>query len=351
VDLPLAAIKTRTAFLFLLFVALALFAYVIFPFRTPLFLAAVLSAVLKAPLERTVILFRGRRRVASAVIALVVLVVLVAPFISLVAFVTQETVVGLAYLRDTLGVHSVAELRGGALPRPLQMVVEPILSALHLSRDQISHAAGWAVAWAQDAAPAVLASGGRAVVYTLVMLVALYFLLLDGRALRDWLWRVSPLSAAQMEELSRELSKVTRATVLGTIATASFQGLAAGVGYAVLGVPHAAFFGLLTALVSFVPGIGTALVWGPAAATLWFTGHSLSTFLLIGWCLVVVVGAEQIGKPILLRGQVEMHTGLIFLALLGGLAMFGLLGIILGPLTFAFFLTVMRIYARDFSRA
>jgi predicted PurR-regulated permease PerM len=63
---------------------------------------------------------------------------------------------------------------------------------------------------------------------------------------------------------------------------------------------------------------------------------------------VVVVGAEQVGKPLLMRGQVQMHTGLIFLSLLGGLAMFGLLGILLGPLIVAFFLAMVRIYERDF---
>lgn len=349
-EIPAAPPTARSglAFRALMVLAIALFGYVIFPFRTPLFLGAVLAAVLRGPLERAVLLLGGRRRVASALLVLLVLVVIVAPFASLVAFVTSETVVGLAYLRDTLGVHSVAELRGGELPSPLNAVVAPILSALHLSREQISNAAGWAVAWAQDAAPAVLASGGRAIVYTLVMLVALYFLLLDGKALRQWLWRISPLSAVQTEELASELRTVTRATVLGTLATATFQGVAAGLGYAVAGVPHAAFFGLLTSFVSFVPGIGTALVWAPAAATLWFTGHQAATFALAAWCIIVVVGAEQIGKPILLRGQVEMHTGLIFLALLGGLAMFGLLGIVIGPLIVAFFLAVMRIYQRDF---
>ena len=82
--------------------------------------------------------------------------------------------------------------------------------------------------------------------------------------------------------------------------------------------------------------------------SLWFGGHAWSAVLLALFCVVVVVGAEQVGKPLLMRGQVRMHTGLIFLSLLGGLAMFGLLGILLGPLIVAFFLAMMRIYERDF---
>jgi predicted PurR-regulated permease PerM len=127
-----------------------------------------------------------------------------------------------------------------------------------------------------------------------------------------------------------------------------FQGVAAGAGYLFAGIPHAAFFGLLTAMVSFVPGVGTSLVWGPAAVSMWVGGRPVAAVMLALYCLVVVVGAEQVGKPLLLRGQVQMHTGLIFLSLLGGLAMFGLLGVLLGPLIVAFFLAMVRIYERDF---
>jgi predicted PurR-regulated permease PerM len=76
-------------------------------------------------------------------------------------------------------------------------------------------------------------------------------------------------------------------------------------------------------MVSFVPGVGTSLVWAPAAGSLWIAGRPFVAVSLALFCFVVVVGAEQVGKPLLMRGQVQMHTGLIFLSLLGGLAMFG----------------------------
>jgi predicted PurR-regulated permease PerM len=180
------------------------------------------------------------------------------------------------------------------------------------------------------------------------MLIALYFLLVEGARVVEWASRVSPLDARQTAELTQELRKVTKATVTGILATAIFQGIAAGTGYFFAGIPHAGFFGMLTSLVSFVPGVGTSLVWVPAVGSLWFRDHHTAAVLLALFCLVVVVGAEQVGKPLLMRGQVQMHTGLIFLSLLGGLAMFGLLGILLGPLIVAFFLAMMRIYERDF---
>jgi predicted PurR-regulated permease PerM len=264
-----------------------------------------------------------------------------------VAFVTREAEVGLQYLRGTLGVSSVEQLRQAPLPEALSRV----LAFLHVSREQVYEAVAKVVEIVQSAMPEIVASGTRAVLSTAIMLIALYFLLLDGASMAEWARRVSPLSARQTEELTVELRKVTRATVTGIILTATFQGLAAGLGYFLAGIPHSGFFGLLTAMVSFVPGVGTGLVWLPAVVSLWIGGHVTKAVMLGVFCLIVVVGAEQVGKPLLMRGQVRMHTGLIFLSLLGGLAMFGLLGILLGPLIVAFFLAMMRIYERDFRAA
>ena len=335
-------------FLFLLFAAAALLLYVVWPFRTPLFLAAVLSAVLHEPLLRLSFALRGRRGLASALLTLFVFVVIVAPFASLVAFITRESVIGLAYLRDTLGVHSVDELRAAPLPGVAKAFADKLLGMLHISREQVIDGVTRVVGYAQDAMPALIASGGRAVLSTVLMLIALHFLLVDGARIVEWIQRVSPLDARQTGELTAELRKVTRATVIGILATAVFQGVAAGFGYLACGVEHAGFFGMLTSMVSFVPGVGTGLVWLPVVASLWISHRHTAAVLLAVFCVLVVVGAEQVGKPLLMRGQVQMHTGLIFLALLGGLAMFGLLGILLGPLIVAFFLAMMRIYERDF---
>ena len=120
-------------FVALLLLATILLLYVAYPFRTPLFLAVVIAAVLHDPLERLTIALRGRRTIASALITLAVFVLIVAPFAALVGFVTRESAAGLAYLRETLGVSSVSELRGVELPAVLQRTLE----VLHLDSEQV----------------------------------------------------------------------------------------------------------------------------------------------------------------------------------------------------------------------
>jgi predicted PurR-regulated permease PerM len=147
-----------------------------------------------------------------------------------------------------------------------------------------------------------------------------------------------------------EFRNVSHASIVGTAVAALLQGLLMAIGMFIVRVPHALFFGLLTAVASFIPVVGTAVVWVPACALLAATGHPTSAIVLAAWSIVFVVGGEHVGKPLLMKGGVEMHTGLVFLSLLGGLEVFGLLGIILGPLIFAFFLSLLRMYRRDFQR-
>ncbi|MFL5290743.1 MAG: AI-2E family transporter [Myxococcales bacterium] len=342
--------KARITFGVLVLVASALFVLVIWPFRAPLFLAVVLAAVFQRPFERTSAFLRGRRKLASAVLTLGVFFAIVLPFASIAAFAVRESLVGLDYLRSELGVTNVTDLKSGQLPPRAEAAINRTLGVVHLNRQQVQEGITRVSEEIRTAAPELLASSGRAAFHTVVMLIALYFLLLEGRVLIEWLGTVSPLQARQTHELLTEFRKVSNASVVGSVVSALGQGILTAIGFAITGVPHALFFGLLTAIASFVPVVGTAIVWVPAVLLLGATGHMTGAIVLAAWCLVFVIGGEHVGKPLLLRGQVEMHTGLVFLSLLGGLEVFGLLGIIIGPLIVSFFLALMRMYRRDFQR-
>ncbi|MFL5423987.1 MAG: AI-2E family transporter [Myxococcales bacterium] len=342
--------KARITFGVLVLVASALFVLVIWPFRAPLFLAVVLAAVFQRPFERTSAFLRGRRKLASAVLTLGVFFAIVLPFASIAAFAVRESLVGLDYLRSELGVTNVTDLKSGQLPPRAEAAINRTLGVVHLNRAQVQEGITRVSEEIRTAAPELLASSGRAAFHTVVMLIALYFLLLEGRVLIEWLGTVSPLQARQTHELLTEFRKVSNASVVGSVVSALGQGILTAIGFAITGVPHALFFGLLTAIASFVPVVGTAIIWVPAVLLLGATGHMTAAIVLAAWCLVFVIGGEHVGKPLLLRGQVEMHTGLVFLSLLGGLEVFGLLGIIIGPLIVSFFLALMRMYRRDFQR-
>lgn len=349
---PARRMRATFAVLFLLAIALAL--YVIWPFRAPLLLAAVLASVLQGPFGALTRLVRGRRAIAGAATTLTLVVLLIGPLAAIIAFATGQVIKGLGFLRDELGIENVAQLGHGDLSPRAEELRDRLLGALHVSRVQLADFVHRASAAAEGGVSKVVASSGRATFHTAIMLIAFYFFLVEGSRIIDYLRRVSPLEARQTRDLLDEFRAVSRASILGTTIAALFQGLIAMLGYFITGVPHAFFFGLCTLVASFVPVVGTLIVWMPSVAFLWLAGHHGGALLLAVWCLVFVVGAEHVGKPIALKyvlgGQQEMHTGIVFLALLGGLEMFGLIGLVLGPLVFAFLLAMLRIYERDFRR-
>jgi predicted PurR-regulated permease PerM len=350
---PARRMRIFFALLFLLAVALA--TYVVWPFRAPLLLAAVLASVLQGPFRWLCRLVRGRRAVAGAATTLTLLLLLIGPLAAIIAFAAAQVVKGLDFLRDELGIENVAQLRHGELSPRGQELLDRALTVLHLSRTQLADYAHRLSASAEHDVTKVVESSGRATFHTAIMLIAFYFFLVEGSRIVDYLRRVSPLEARQTRDLLDEFGAVSRASILGTAIASLFQALMATIGYVIAGLPHAFFFGLCTLVASFIPVVGTLLIWMPAVAFLWLADHHGSAVLLTIWCLVFVVAAEHVGKPLALRyvlgGQKEMHTGIVFLSLLGGLEMFGLIGLVLGPLVFAFLLAMLRIYERDFRQA
>lgn len=335
-------------FYVLLALAVGLMVYLCWPFLVPLFLAAVLAAALMPLQSRLSKGLRGHERVAAALLSLAVLVLIVSPLATVGGVLVHQALAGLDAARRWLGIRSISELRVGALPPNAESAVTRAFAFVHLDRSQLETVLSHAREVAQHAAPKALEEGGRALFHSLLMLLALYFFLAEGNRVVRWLLQVAPLQERQTRTLLDEFRKVSRAAILGTLATAVLQGGLAAIGFEIFKVPNPLFLGLLVGLASFVPVVGTALVWVPAGAWLWISGSHAAAIGLAAFCGVLVVGAEHVAKPLFVRGQVEMHTGLVFLSILGGLEMFGLIGILAGPLIVAFFLAMTRMYAQEF---
>jgi predicted PurR-regulated permease PerM len=129
------------------------------------------------------------------------------------------------------------------------------------------------------------------------------------------------------------------------------QTLAALAGYLIAGVPKAVFFTGLTFFFALIPAIGAATVCLAAALVLLATGHPYMAGFLAVWGLVVVGLVDNVVKPFLIKGDVEMHGAVVFFALIGGIAAFGMIGLLVGPLAVAMLLALLRMYRRDYLKA
>ncbi|CAM2896857.1 AI-2E family transporter [Vibrio mytili] len=180
-----------------------------------------------------------------------------------------------------------------------------------------------------------------------LMLFVLFFLLRDHDKIILALRHILPLSRSQEDKILDEIEQVSKSAVMGSFLTAIAQGLAGGIGMWLAGFPGL-FWGTMMGFASFIPVVGTALIWIPAAVYLFLTGDTTWALFLTVWSVVVVGSIDNLLRPLLMQGSSGMNTLMIFFSLLGGLHLFGLIGLIYGPLIFAITLVLFKIYEEEF---
>lgn len=178
-----------------------------------------------------------------------------------------------------------------------------------------------------------------------VMLYLLFFLLRDGVGLARRIRDAIPLATDHKRELFGKFATVIRATVKGNILVAMSQGALGGLIFAFLGIPGAVLWGVVMAVLSLLPAVGASLVWGPVALYFFSTGAIWQGTVLTAFGLLVIGLVDNILRPILVGKDTKMPDYLVLLSTLGGLAVFGLNGFVIGPVIAAMFMAVWGIFA------
>ncbi len=182
----------------------------------------------------------------------------------------------------------------------------------------------------------------------LVMVFTLFFFFKDGRLWLASLYSLIPLEASHKDKILVRLDQTIRAVVKGIVLTAIAQGLLAGAAYAVLGVPFPMVLMALTILLAPLPFGGTALIWAPVAAYLLWAGSVGKGLVMLAWGIGVVSTIDQILKPLFIGQGAQIPVMLLTFSVLGGLAVYGILGLFLGPILVGLFLTALQIYRDEY---
>lgn len=311
----------------------------------PALLAATMLAVLLWPAQRRLAEGLGdRRRVAAGVLVGVVTLLIVLPIAAVSSFVAREAGQGLRFISETVEQQGVRGLIS-RLPGPLRSMADGVLGLIPSgqSPEQVLGGGGDAA----SAAGRVAAATGSTLVQVLLMLVALFFLLAEGRACVAWLTEASPLLKRQTRELLGEVRNVARSVILAELTTAAVQAAAALVAFLIARVPQPIFWAVATFVIAPIPTVGAAAVVCAAALLLLASGQTPSAIFLIVWGLAVVGLIDNVVRPLLIKDEARAHGAVVFFALLGGLAAFGAIGLLIGPLAAALVLAMIRIYYRE----
>ena len=325
-----------------------LFLGMISQFLIALLLAALAAGILRPIYKRLVTRFRGRQSLASAVSILLLLLLGIVPLVVFGVIVGIQAV----EIGKEVGPWVSAQIRE---TRSFDSLVErfPQLEAARPYRNQILAKLGELGSTIGALAVAAFTAAARETfsffLLLFIMLYATFFFLIDGReTLRKILYYL-PLPQEDESRLVVRFVSVARATIKGTGVVGIAQGAVGGIGFWVAGINGAALWATVMAVLSILPGIGTAIVWVPAVIYLFAVGKTLAAVLLGLWCMLVVGTIDNFLRPWLVGKDTKMSDLLVLLSTLGGIVMFGAVGVIIGPIVAALFVTVWEIYGEVFS--
>lgn len=340
--------RFQQGFLLLLAIGISsIFLSMVSQFIITLFLAAIFSGILHPVYRRLVKWFNGRKNTASFVTLLLTFIVVIGPMIGLASIVASEAYDVTQAVRPWIEqrIQSRNQLDTWLAQFPIFEELRPYQAQI---TEKLAEFAGSIGNFLLNGLGAATAGTATFFFQFFIMLYAMFFLLIDGeKALRKILYYM-PLSHADESLMLEKFVSVTLATVKGTILIGAIQGVLFGAAFAFFGIPSATFWGTVMAVLSILPAVGAALVWVPAVIYLFATGENVSATILAGWCGLLVGLIDNFLRPRMVGYETKMSDLMILVSTLGGLALFGIVGFIIGPLIAALFLTIWEIYGVAF---
>ncbi|QCU48940.1 AI-2E family transporter [Burkholderia pseudomallei] len=322
--------------------------WILTPFFGAIFWGTIL-AILFQPVQRWLAARFGKRRNLAALVTLSLIILIV---ILPLAFVTATLVQEIAYAYQQI------KTMQPNMTQYFQEFMHALPSSVHrvLHNYGLTDIAGiqkkltdGAAAISQFVAAQAISIGQNTFQFVVsfgVMLYLVFFLLRDGGEIGRRVRRALPLDEEHKQHLLTKFTTVVRATVKGNIAVAAVQGALGGLIFWILGIEGVILWGALMAFLSLLPAIGAGLVWVPAAGYFAVTGQIWKCVILVAFCVGVIGLVDNLLRPILVGKDTKMPEWVVLISTLGGMALFGINGFVIGPLVAALFMASWDIFAR-----
>ncbi|NBC15158.1 MAG: AI-2E family transporter [Gammaproteobacteria bacterium] len=316
------------------------------------FLMAILMAGLFSALTQPVFhwltrLFGGNRYLGAAVNLLLLVLVVLLP-VTLLAGIVIAQAVDVGRSLTPIAVQFVREPEAFITWLHNLPYYQEVMTYEDELKDQVAASIEAAGSFLVGGLSQVAISTANLLFMALVFLYTFFFFQLDGHKVVHAILYYLPLEDRVERRLLTKFTLVTQAMLKGTFLIGLLQGALAGIAFGAAGVPHAVFWGTVMAVLSIVPGIGSAVVWVPASIILLLQGSVVAGVGLFAFCALVVGSIDNLLRPILVGKDTNMHELMIFFGTLGGLFTFGMAGLLIGPVIASLFLTIWEIYGEAF---
>jgi predicted PurR-regulated permease PerM len=285
------------------------------------------AAIIARPLYLSLAKRIHRRKGAAAVLTVLLVVAFLAPLVVVTLSLSGAAIdLGHRLLDSKSGTEALKALAAGGGPTPTDLELGKLnfQQAFDLVRRHGASAMG--------AATTLVGAATVVVIGVVVFVASFYCFLSEGPSLHQWLLERSPLARGHFHRLGSAFAEVGRGLLVGVGLTALLQGIVATVGYVATGVPQPLVLGLVTVFAALIPSVGSGLVWLPVTAGLWVSGRTGAAIAMLVIGIIVSI-VDNVMRPFLTRyGDLRMHSLVLFISMLGGIAVFGGGGLLLGPL-------------------
>jgi len=338
----------------LLFLALVIMAFYLFfrilsPFFSILAWAAILTIIFYPLFKIVNRLFRNRRGWAALTMTIVVIIAIIIPAGFLLNLIARELFSIYQYaeqfVREGRHITFFQGLKQIGLVQRLTELLDRYfdLSQIDLEQFLLDNLQKLNM-YVASQAPKFIKGLSAIILKFFLMSVTLFFFFKDGEEVLTKIKALIPLTAKERDNILKKIVEMVHATIYGGIVVALVQGGMGTLGFVIVGLPAAVFWGAVMALLSFMHIVGPFMVWVPAVVYLLFQGAYAKAVILGIWGAILVSLSDNFLRPLIISGRTQIHPLLIFFSILGGLYVFGLVGFIAGPLVVTICLAIIDIY-------
>ncbi len=349
--------KLPAYFLFAAIIWLALrLLDVIGPFLDVLIFSVIVATITFPIYAKFEVWLNGKKRLASALTCLLVVFVIVIPLLLFVLILIGQAM----ELYNTVNIYlqnvdyneilkwqkgnffyDISGSYSGQLAALVQQNMESLRTALTESAKFVS-------TFAAKQSAKLLTDLGVSIFNLLLMFFTLYFIYKDGRYLLRKILLVSPIPLRHEKLLVQKFSEISKATIFGTFLTAVAQGMVAWIGFSIAGVPSAFFWGTAVSLFSLVPTVGTSIIWLPMGIIMLISGNIWGLFVLV-WGFTLISTVDNVLRVIFIGATAKINPLITFVTVFGGILLFGLIGIVYGPMIFVLLMTLLHVYEVEYA--
>ena len=339
-------------FLIILVIASLVACYFVFrPFLADIMMAAILATIFYRPFEWLAKKLGNRRKIAALIMCILIVAVVIVPLVNLIILAAKESVVAYGQTTEFFNKTDWSALAKSSSLLKIKGLNLSNVNIQSFAMDLVQKISNWLV----NGATGFIKGTTNFVFSLLLIIITTFFFFIDGKKMLGKIMRLTPLADKYDQAIFKKFQDVSLSFIVSTFIIAIIQGFACWLGFFIITLPF--FFaiplpafsaGIAAAFFSLIPLLGAWLIWLPGAIYLLLTGQIWAAIFLALWGLLIIHPIDNILRPLIMRKKAEVNPIFLLFAILGGIALFGFWGLIIGPLIVAVTITIFHIYELEY---